>query len=154
MDLQLEKERIEKTKWGEGCHCKACGQFVKGYKRKITDGMAVFLAWLVQQRIKTKKKFHSYKDFGKVLGADYAKLEYWGLIRRMKKSPTEQKKSSGYWTPTRKGYLFLMGKISVQKYAFVFNGELSGFSVDMITFKECLKEPFIYSEIMETMKHG
>ena len=142
--LFREKERIAREKWNNsGVHCKACNNFVKVYKRHVTDEMALFLAWIVKEMITTGIKYHHYKNDPDQKGSDYAKLELWGLIKRKKGSP-------GYWRSTRKGYNFLRGRIEIPRDIFLDNGKKFGYSVDNVSIKDCFKNPFSYTKLMET----
>jgi len=150
--LSEVRAEIEERKWKDGCICPACDQTAKVYRRKITDDMALFLAWLVEQKVKTKETYHHYQKYKTRahLGGDYSKLEYWQLMARMPKDENDDKASSGFWKVTERGYDFLIGKIKVPRYAFIYANRIEGFSDEQISFKDCLANPFDYPEIMET----
>ena len=136
-------KRWLRAKLDDGAPCPLCGQHAKMYKRKINAGMAHSL-------------IHMYRTNGlgwvhvKVIGArsrEEGKLAYWGLVEEQKTKGTHGGRA-GYWRVTSKGELFLRGRISVPKYAKVYNGKVYGFEGGPVMIKDALGTQFDYQELM------
>lgn len=127
----------------DGAPCPLCGQHAKMYKRKINSGMA-------------KSLIHMYRIAGtgwvhvSAIGAhsrEEGKLAYWGLLEEQKASGTHGGRA-GYWRVTDKGEAFLLGKISVPKYAKVYDGRVFGFEGDRVVIEDALGTKFNYNDLM------
>ena len=106
-----ERDRLENAKWEKnGTICKCCNQTVKGYNRRISSVMSIFLARLIQ---KTKKGNYIHYTQVTKNTTDYSKLKDWKLIEAMPNDT--DKKSSGKWRATEKGKSFINTEISQAK---------------------------------------
>ena len=92
------------------CHC--CGAKLVEYRFVFNYGLALFLGRLFDNRGPTKTD---------TLGLTYSqrtnsqKLRYWGLAEPYLDEHTEAKR--GWWQITDKGRAFVMGEITIPKYA-------------------------------------
>lgn len=138
-----------------GHHCETCGQFVRLYKRKILAQEAYRLIRLykISKHILGREYFH-VSEFYKVAAVtgsgDFAKLRYWGLIKEQL-NDDETKRTSGCWKITEKGRLFVEGKLSVNKYALVFDSAFFGFDGEQVGILTCLKKEFNYNDLMNSL---
>jgi len=62
---------------------------------------------------------------------DLTKAKYFGLIKAMPET-SEAKKSSGYWSLTEDGHLFVTGKKDIPSHLFVFDDKVIGKSEEKI----------------------
>lgn len=128
----------------EGVDCPACTQHVKLYKRKVNSGMAVSLiklyraAGLGWQHIATTLENRH---------ADEAKLRYWGLMEEGDER-REDGGRAGWWRVTEKGRDFVLGHITVPKYARVFDARLFRLEGEEVGIREALGDKFDYNELM------
>ena len=120
----------------DGIDCPVCGSHVQMYRRKIYPKMAKWLRWLVDRFDNTE---HMWIDAhgSPIRGGDYAKLLYWGLVKRARDEGSGQ---AGLWQPTPRGCSFARGNLSVAKYAFVYLGKVEGFSDEKIVIGDILGE--------------
>ena len=128
----------------EGVDCPACTQLVKLYKRKINSGMAVSLikmyrsAGLEWQHIPTTIPAKSREE---------GKLRYWGLVEE-EMERREDGGRAGWWRVTEKGRDFALGRITVPKYARVFDAKLFALEGEEVGIREALGDKFDYNELM------
>ncbi len=78
---------------------------------------------------------------------DWPLLKLWGLVEpRTKRSGTEN--ARGFWCVTELGRAFVEGRTRVPAYVFVFDGEKTGSSDEVVTICEALGTKFDYRELM------
>ena len=133
----------------DGCLCPACGQNVKLYKRKLgkiqCEALILLneankeMEWVHVRTIIIKRNIHG----------DFAKMLYWGFIEK-KVNEDSKKKDSGIWKITEKGKKFLRGEITVPTHAFIYNGDLKGFSEHHTDIDTALGSDFDYGELMSS----
>jgi hypothetical protein len=135
----------------KGVVCPACDQFVKIYERPVHNAMARALMNLYRLNY-TKAGYYHIDDFtrdGKKTLGDFAKFRYWGLaVEEPKQDGVTAKKTSGRWAITEKGKNYVLGKISIQKYAIIYNKKKIGYSEEHATIKDALGKKFDYQELM------
>jgi hypothetical protein len=146
----------------KGVQCPHCGQLIKIYKRRLNAALAHALL-LISQRLPQREDevwFHvptflaSQTSSATIRGGDWAKLVYWELIEPMPAVRTDGSKRSGYYRITTKGIQFAADKITLPKYAYVYNQTLYGLSdgikypKETTTIKEALGTKFNYGELM------
>ena len=111
----------------DGLHCPLCKQFAKIYKRKLNKTMVKALRLLYKAGATTQ-----FVHAPTVLAAHAAparevgKLAYFNLT----KEETERREDggkSGWWMVTKSGIEFLRGRLTVQKYAVVYDGVVTGY---------------------------
>lgn len=116
--------------------CPCCDQTVKIYRRKVHVTMAneLFNAY---SRYGVGTPF-KVKDLGKGYGGgEFAKLTFWDLVVR----PV---KKDGHWMVTPRGEKFLKGKLSIPKYAHIYNGNLLTFAGKQVTISDILDKPELF----------
>lgn len=129
----------------KGADCPLCTQRAQTYRRKINAGMARSLIAMYQ--INGLDWVHVPSQLS-ARSREEGKLAYWGLVeeRDLKRDDGGR---AGEWRVTPRGEQFLRAKISVPKYAHVFNGRVMGFDMsETITVKDALGDKFDYSELM------
>lgn len=151
IDLVMDHVRtdLEKQARGKGGTCPCCNQFVKVYRRTINSMMANQLCHAAKNYDITDE-FHvgELPQCASGVG-DWAKLQYWGLIREVDADNDGSKRKAGVWRITEKGVMFAERKAYVPKYAIVYNGrllELEGENIDIV---QALGQKFNYAQIMQ-----
>lgn len=137
------REHVEK-----GAECPLCHQFSKVYRRTITSAMARALALIWHEGGWGKKLYVHVPSVDPARGGDVAKLEHWGLLEEERTVRTDGGRA-GYWRLTRRGEEWLEGRISVPKYARVYNGKLLSLTGPAWTVFEALGKRFDYRELMD-----
>lgn len=133
---------------GAKMNCPCCGRYAQIYKRKFNSGMACQLIKLLN--LKGDKIFVHASDLilrGVAGAADLTKSKYWGLIEPMPHEEGE-KKSSGFWRLTEKGFFFVTGKTSIPEYAFIYDDDVLDYSSKEIFIKQALENKFDYLKLM------
>ncbi len=142
----------------QGIICPCCMQFVKTYRRALTDTMAAGLIAFYKAVGDSGEYFHLLTLAGDRAAnvrywrcGGFAKLRYWGL---MEGDPTAKgKKNSGFWRITEKGRQFVEKTIQLPKAVYVFIGNvinIEGVEEPLVDIKQCLKKKFSYDELMST----
>ena len=156
-EMTLAQARdVLRTLIGEGESCPCCSQFAKVYKRRITSPMA---RALLEFRKATPDG--SFAHLPTILQesncatahGDFAKLRYWGVIEEeLAKRPDGGR--SGWWRITAFGEDFIAGRVSVPKYAHIYDGRCLGIDGDQVMFSDALGVTFHYNELMGTVGEG
>lgn len=123
----------------KGTSCPCCGQHVQVYRRTIYKRMAACLVWLVKEYRKTNN-WVSLKTGPIFRGGDNTKLLYWKLIER---HPVTQ----DLYRPTQVALDFVAHRVTVPKYAYVYDGRVLGFSADRVDIVECFGDGFDFGDI-------
>jgi len=120
--------------------CPCCGQTIKMYARQIYGTMVKQLAQLVAygQGLHPRNLVGGNNLSG---GGDHAKMRFWGLV--------DQDPEDGVWFATVKGADFLKGRISVPKYAYIFNNTLDSFSDEEVRVEDCCSKSFDLPELLK-----
>jgi hypothetical protein len=123
--------------------CPTCDQFAKVYRRQINSGMARSLILMYRQG-------PGFIHIPTAIGArsrEEGKLAYWGLAEE-EHVVREDGGRAGWWRITQKGTQFVLGLISVDKYALVYNGRVLDFDGPAWTIRDALGTRFNYAELM------
>lgn len=145
VNVSMLMRRAAQEKGGATCPC--CAQHVQVYRRRIYKGMARVLLWLVREFEQTAD-WVVLKDGPLFRGGDNAKLAYWGLVQtRTRRSIETHKRNSGEWMPTGHGMRFAKGGVTVPTYAYVYNGDVLGFSAEQCAISDCLKGDFNLADL-------
>lgn len=143
----------------DGVRCPCCEQFAKVYRRHINDAMARALIEMFKV-LGTSEEFMHMTSFAGAnaeqlrlwRGGDYAKLRYWGLIEEkpLDHAESADKRSSGFWRMTPRGVNFVLRRITVPKYVYLYDGlevKVDGPNPD-VDILDCLKKKFNYADLM------
>lgn len=141
-----EAKAFLRQKLNEGAPCPCCGQFVKMYRRTITSTMARLL--ISFYKLGGGYGWHHARDIEQQ-GGDFPKLAHWRLIETQE-NEDPAKRSSGLWRMTEHGRAFVLGNLTVKKYALIYNAKLYGFEGEKIGIRDALGEKFDYSILMNT----
>lgn len=142
-----EAKKDLRAGWEKGLKCPCCGQLVKLYKRKLNNGMILFLINLYRASENGEKWHHAKTLMHGSFSMDYAMLRRWQLIVEQP-NDDDAKRTSGVWGITTKGTGFVEGSISVPSHVHIYNDTVIGWSDERITVREGLSEKFDYSELM------
>jgi hypothetical protein len=125
----------------EGERCPCCTQFAKVYKRQITStSAAAAIAMYRAARLDPVHLPPLLKERG-IPRADEAKLVHWGLI-------AADADRSAWWRVTPLGGQWILGRISVPRYARIYDGRCLGLVGDPWTVQQALGTRFDYAELM------
>lgn len=143
----------------DGAQCPCCDQHAQRYYRTLNSGICRWLLALVSLSpevspcwVSTKSVIQhaaARRGFGSSLGSGEAPslLPFWELIEcRPNEDP--DKKHSGVWRPTQKGYDFAHDRVKVPRRAVVYNNVLDRLEGNMVGIRECLGKRFSYDELM------
>lgn len=134
-------ERLE-----EGVRCPCCGQHAERYRRRVSAAMVKTMGRMLVAGESAPTGMVHLPDI-KQESRDVATCAYFDLIQREGGSAGR----TGYWRVTDLGRRFLEGKVSVPKYAFVYNGEVRGFSDEAVTV-DGVAPKFSMTEIREEVR--
>lgn len=146
----------------EGVTCPTCDQHAQRYYRRINSGMARWLMVLVSMSpryqpewVQTRdviRRAASLRTFGssQASGEAPSLLPFWGLIE-CRPNDDPEKRHSGVWRPTTKGYDFVEGKVGVPRVAVVYNNRLERLEGDEVHIRQALGKRFNYEELMGAM---
>lgn len=138
-------------------NCPSCGQRVQLVRRSISSGMVAALAALLEAERRDIEEWHHWRTVVKrartrmppaAEGGDPCKLEYWGLVERLRGTRPDGSDRVGYWRTTALGRQFLRGRRSVKRYALTYNRSFFGFEGEYVTVRECVKRGFDYDELI------
>lgn len=123
-------------------NCQCCGQKMMVYRRAVRlnmiPGLVVLSDGIMRKTI----------ELGLSAGArsDFTTLRFWGLIYR------DLKKDRTKWGITKHGLLFLEGKVSIQRYVYIFNSQVKRYSSEHVSIRDVYPERIDYETIMENAK--
>jgi len=80
--------------------------------------------------------------------ADFAKMRFWKLIEKKEGEKDDGNPNSGFYRITKEGVDFLQGNLKIHRVARIFNNQFYGFSGELVSFADCAKDRFDYSELM------
>lgn len=153
--LAAEHARINDA-MEQGTICRACGQHVQRYRRRINSGMARALIALYHAGGHSALCWVHKPTALKGLGAaarDESLLRYWSLIEECKE-PRPDGGRAGWWRLTPLGEAFALGRARVSLYAWVYNGEFSHFEGGGCTITDCLGDRFDYADLMDPQRRA
>ncbi len=128
-----------------GTTCPLCHGHVQIYRRKVNAGMARSLIAMYQ--VGGKSWVHLPSQIG-ARSREEGKLAYWGLVEEEKIRRPDGGRP-GYWRVTDRGEAFVRCRISIPKYAVVYNGKVLEFDqTQMIDIREAIGTKFDYTELM------
>ena len=138
---------------GSGTKCPCCGAATQFYAQRINKTMAIALGWLVQKSTDEDESAFRWVNVPKegprwlLRSNQLATLRHWGLLERLPKSEGAKTKHSGIWRPTDRGYRWVKGEISIQKFVVIYRSINYGYFGPLQTFAEAAgSEFFDYTE--------
>lgn len=141
--LAEARDTLQEQAQGDGAHCPCCGQFAKVYRRKINAGHAITLITLYRAVDMGWGHLATYD-----LSREASKLAYWGLIEE-ESDRRDDGGRSGWWRITTPGFLFLQNRITVPKYALIYDGQLLKLDdTERVSITDALGTRFDYTELM------
>lgn len=139
-----QAQSILRTMVDDGANCPCCTQLAKVYKRKVNAGMARSL--IVMFRAAGLEWQHVPTTVGRK-SAEEGKLAYWGLIEEEKVRRPDGGRA-GYWRVTPVGEDWIHHRVSIQKYAKVYDGRCLGFDGERVSIHDALGTRFSYDDLM------
>lgn len=137
------RERAER-----GAKCPCCTQFTKVYRRKVNAAMARALILMWKEGDLGRRLYVHVPSIDPTRGGDVAKMEYWGLIEEERAIRIDGGRA-GYWRVTRRGEDWIEGKVTIPKYARVYDGKLLSLSGPAVGIHEALGDWFRLDDLME-----
>jgi hypothetical protein len=129
----------------DGATCPCCSQRAQTYRRKITATSARALVTMYRKH--GLEVGHLPTALGRKQ-ADEAKMVYWGLIED-EGVLRDDGGRAGYWRVTDKGLHFMQGRLTIQKYALVYDSRCLGFEGPQVSFSQCLGETFDLRDLLD-----
>lgn len=148
-DKSMRAEFWLKLHSGETTHCPCCDRHAQIYKRQLHSTCGVQLIKCYNEGGYGGNYVHARSLLlpGLTGISDLGKAKYWDLIEAMPHEP-DANKSSGMWQLTKKGIDFVQKRISIPKYAIVYNDDVIRFEGDPVTIRDVLSEKFDYQKLM------
>lgn len=136
---------------GASVECPCCERTGRIYRRRLNAGMARVLVRMVEVHARAPAELwiHIHAIFGGFgqKHRDWPLLRLWGLVEpRTKRTGTEN--ARGFWRVTELGRAFVAGRTRAPTWVFVFDGEKTGSSDEVLTIREALGHRFDYAELM------
>jgi hypothetical protein len=130
----------------DGAKCPCCTQLAKVYRRTLTSQVVNVL---IAMHRHSGTNWVNLPTLGLSRG-DEAKARYWDLIEPMPDTTRDDGSTrNGWWRLTAKGEAFVLNRITVPKYARVYDGRLLGLDdTESVSVIDCLGKKFNYRELM------
>lgn len=154
---------------GDGGYCPVCDRWGRVYPIRLTGSLVRSLGWLHKECLITGEKWINIPTAApRTVMRSYSitSLKYWGFVEQrppeVKPIPTtpvprvrgEKKKAepktrtSGYWTITPHGILFVTNQIAVPSKVFVYADQVRDFGKETTYAKEVMDKKFDYDAMM------
>lgn len=135
-------ERID-----EGADCPACDRFARIHPRPVNAGMVRMLATMWR---KAGLEWFYMPDVRDWNGRDEAMLRYWDLIEEATNLTRPDGGHAGWWRVTAQGRDYLYGRLTIDKYAHVYNGEVRYYSGPQVSVSDAVKRKFDLAALLST----
>jgi len=122
----------------EGYRCPCCTQFAKVYRRKVHSSMAVALISFYRKHRLEWAEWEGRQS-------DEAKLRYWRLMEAQMAPHGE----SGLWRITSLGEAWVFNRMTVKKYARIYDGRCLNLTGEQVTIVDALGTKFNYRDLMD-----
>ncbi len=133
----------------DGADCPACGRWTKIYDhRTIHASMASQLIRLYRLAIDTEDGWVHVPSAIRNQGGDLVKARWWGLLVERPQRPGATR-TSGYWHLTELGERYVLGQVTVPRWARVYGNELLGLHGPPRTVLDALGTRFDYRQLMD-----
>ena len=147
IETLAEAKRRLQTGLEAGLTCPCCGQFAKRYRRKFNSGQARALINIYKRGGRSSLDW-VYIPLLPAKSREEGKIAYWGLLKEAEER-REDGGRAGWWHVTSIGEKFILNRLQIPKYVFVYNAVCYGFDkTEMVTIQDCLGERFDLSELM------
>ena len=145
--LAEAKQRLRKHIVNGGMNCPCCGQFAKLYRRKFNSGQAIALVNIYKRGNRDSRDWVYIPELP-AKSREEGKIAYWRLLEEATVA-REDGGRAGWWRVTPIGEAFIINRLRIPKYVFVYNATCLGFDKsEMVTLSECLGAKFDLSELM------
>lgn len=132
----------------DGVRCPVCDQWAQEYHRTINSGMA--RAIIEMYRVAGAGSWFYKPDVLRGFGAaarDEALLRWWGLIEE-ESAVRPDGGRAGWWRITPKGEMFVLGEITVPKYAVLYANKLLRYEGERIDIHDALGQHFSLEDLL------
>lgn len=132
----------------DGARCPACDQFAKVYRRNIYATLAKHLIsmWTMGG---PHRRFLSLSQDLSQGGGDMGKMRYWGLVEE-ESTVLGENGRQGYWRLTTLGVDFVLGRVTLPKYAYIYDGVCLRLDGPQVAISDALGKKFNYAALMAT----
>ena len=124
---------------GESAVCPCCGRLARMRRGHISASMARTLIKIFQAS--PREPFQCRSVFARDSNGDYAKLRYWGLLKKAGKK-------AGWWRLTALGRAFVRGRVEVPATALTYNRRLCGLTGDPVSIRDCFANVDDYESML------
>lgn len=128
----------------KGAACPCCGQHAQVYRRSMYDTLTRALIRCYAQG-GTGTFVHSNK-IGKLRGGEMGKLAYFDLVEEERARRPDGGRT-GYWRVTDRGEAWLLGRTTIYKTAWVYDGRVQYFDGPQVSVADTLKHVFDLREL-------
>jgi hypothetical protein len=128
----------------EGAKCPCCTQMARIYRRRVNAGMAHSL--ILMYRKAGKDWIHLPTEIP-ARSREEGKLAYWGLAEEA----TERRDDggrAGWWRVTERGEQFVLNKITISRWACIYDGRFLRYEGELVSIKDALGAKFDYQLLM------
>lgn len=149
--LREARDWLRQRAMTDGAPCPCCHQLTKVYRRRMTATTGRTMVEMHRRHgadwvhVPTLMRTHLPDIAGQ---GGYAVLaQHWNLIRE---SPDERADGGrvGWWRLTARGERFVIGALTVPKYAHLYDGHCLGHTGDPVGIRDVLGAKFNYDELM------
>ena len=130
----------------DGASCPCCTQHAQVYRWSLYSTAARLLVKMY--RVGGTESFVETRELkGKGQG-DASRLRLWGLAEQEKERRPDGGRS-GWWRVTARGEMFILGRLDIAKYVYVYDGRLLRTDPSkLVSISDVLREPFNWTEHM------
>lgn len=151
--LEQARQEYRDVLKNNGGKCPCCRRWGKINGYQINSTQVRGMIWMLKNFRRDE-----WVDLGKaprwvLRSKSLATLHHWDLLETKKKAG-EDTRGSGLWRLTQLGRDFIYCRVTMPKYAFVFNNRLEKFSREQTDAVQALGKKFSYDELMNTTYKG
>lgn len=132
----------------EGARCPCCTQYAKVYRWSLYG--SIIKALILLHRVGGTTEFSSLRDIrslGYTEQGGATRLRFWNLAEEERVVRSDGGKA-GYWRVTSLGEAFILGRIAIPKYAYVYDNRLLRLDGERVNVRDVLGTRFSYDELM------
>jgi hypothetical protein len=149
-----EAKTYLRANWEKGVSCPCCGRLVKKYNRLVHATMALCLIRLYHLTERSEENYFHVREIVEGISGtgtgDFSKFKYFGLITEKPKDDEDTKsRTSGFWSITPKGKLFVENNLPIPARVEIYNQTLVGFNGTPVLISDVLGKKFDYQELMK-----